>query len=527
MDQTMEKYNLEGKTSYTDNNFNICTYVKLFEYPPKPVFTFSPYDEDADIYDIISATKDIRGRIEQIEPINKVTLTDAEQIFNDKLNEVIESDDDSKINLFILPTGIGKTQFITNMTGSTVTIAAPTNKLKDEIAGRMKSNYVVTPELPEFDNEELNSRIRYFYSVGVPNKAIKVLYNMVEGIGLSGSSASDIEKATNYIDALQCSNNTDKTVLTTHNRILFTDYRPDTIIFDEDPLNHLIDIKQLLISDFNGLQYIFPELRQLVNFLELCCPGEIIETQKFNLDLDTLADKIPLRGLDSNIFDYFNSRFFIRDIQNSNIIHYVVKRDLPKNKKIIILSASLPLYMYQKLFGPELNVVDVSDVEQTGKIIQYTQKSCSRNSLNRYHEKISARVGDKKVITFKSFSGCFSNPVENMYFGNCSGYDTLTGQDIVVVGTPHRNNIEYLLTAKVLGIDFQMADAIMDEQKIEYNGFRFKFNCFNHSELRNIQLALIESDLIQAVGRARTLRTNATVELYSNFPLRISTEFIY
>jgi len=67
----------------------------------------------------------------------------------------------------------------------------------------------------------------------------------------------------------------------------------------------------------------------------------------------------------------------------------------------------------------------------------------------------------------------------------------------------------------------------MGYQKIEYNGFRFMFYCFDKEELRKIQLALIESDLVQALGRARTLRTNSTVELYSNFPLRISDEFIY
>ena len=67
----------------------------------------------------------------------------------------------------------------------------------------------------------------------------------------------------------------------------------------------------------------------------------------------------------------------------------------------------------------------------------------------------------------------------------------------------------------------------MSVQKINYNGFTFKMNCYDHEELRSIQLALIESDLIQAIGRARTLRTNATVEVYSNFPLRISREFIY
>ena len=64
-------------------------------------------------------------------------------------------------------------------------------------------------------------------------------------------------------------------------------------------------------------------------------------------------------------------------------------------------------------------------------------------------------------------------------------------------------------------------------QQIDYNGFRFKFNCFEHPESRKIQLSLIESDLIQAVGRARTLRTDANVEVYSNFPLRISDSFRY
>jgi hypothetical protein len=140
---------------------------------------------------------------------------------------------------------------------------------------------------------------------------------------------------------------------------------------------------------------------------------------------------------------------------------------------------------------------------------------------------MSDLVGDKPVITFKSFGEQFQNPVKEMYFGNCSGYDSMSGKDIVVVGIPHRNNIEYFLIAKVLGIDFKTTETTMSFQKIEYNGFRFKFNCFDNEELRSIQLTLIESDLIQAVGRARTLRTDATVEVYSNFPLRISDRFIY
>ena len=140
---------------------------------------------------------------------------------------------------------------------------------------------------------------------------------------------------------------------------------------------------------------------------------------------------------------------------------------------------------------------------------------------------ISEAVGHKKVITFKSFTDQFSNASKEMYFGNCSGYDTLAGESLVVVGTPHRNDIEYLLLAKVLGINFITLDTTMGLKEIDYNGFRFMFNCYDHSELREIQQGLIESDLIQAVGRARTLRTDASVKLYSNFPLKITHQFIW
>ena len=67
----------------------------------------------------------------------------------------------------------------------------------------------------------------------------------------------------------------------------------------------------------------------------------------------------------------------------------------------------------------------------------------------------------------------------------------------------------------------------MGYKEIEYNGFKFMFNCYDNLELRKIQLGLIESDLIQAIGRARTLRTDAKVEVYSSFPLRISDQFIW
>ena len=61
---------------------------------------------------------------------------------------------------------------------------------------------------------------------------------------------------------------------------------------------------------------------------------------------------------------------------------------------------------------------------------------------------------------------------------------------------------------------------------VKKNGFEFSFSTFNTDLsksgelLREIQFYLIESELVQAVGRARVLRMEATVHLFSNYPLK-------
>jgi hypothetical protein len=55
---------------------------------------------------------------------------------------------------------------------------------------------------------------------------------------------------------------------------------------------------------------------------------------------------------------------------------------------------------------------------------------------------------------------------------------------------------------------------------LEHNGFRFYFKTFENDDLREIQLQMIESELIQAVGRARVLRNDCIIEVYSNLPLQ-------
>lgn len=66
----------------------------------------------------------------------------------------------------------------------------------------------------------------------------------------------------------------------------------------------------------------------------------------------------------------------------------------------------------------------------------------------------------------------------------------------------------------------------MRYQEIEYNNCRFWFNAYDNKFLRDIQLWLINTELEQAVGRARLLRNKCTVYLYSNLPMK-QAEFFY
>ncbi|MEC3874613.1 hypothetical protein [Chryseobacterium salviniae] len=521
MKSIMNNFNKSGKTKYSKNNFAILPYVKHKEYNPIPVHRFSCRPEDLDIHDIITEVRNIRGRIEIVKRIENISLKEAEEKMISKFNEVISNEESCKTYIFSLPTAIGKTRLLENVENCIV--ALPTNHLKNEIKGRMNVNYTYSPDTIQFKDPFLNKKIEYFYQIGLPKKSMKTIRNVAEG--KYPSSKGDVQLALDYCSQLKLCDNPHITVLSTHKRIINSDHLlHKTVIFDEDPLNTLVEIKTTSIKDIAGVQYFYKPLKSVTDHLASLKEG-IYETPLFNIDQDDLFKFIDdKRILETNVFDFLNSKFFIK---HEDSIHYIMKKELPKNAKNIILSATIPIEFYKRLYpNIEFESIDIRNVEQVGKVIQYTGRSCSRSGLERYGQIISEEVGDKKVITFQKFKGLFKNPIQDIHFGNCSGYDYLSGKDLTVIGTPHRNNIEYFLLAKLMGVKFDYFKSPFRYQKIVYNGFKFMFNTFDNEELRNIQIHLIESDLIQAVGRARTLRNECIAEVYSGLPLSIADEFI-
>ena len=107
-----------------------------------------------------------------------------------------------------------------------------------------------------------------------------------------------------------------------------------------------------------------------------------------------------------------------------------------------------------------------------------------------------------------------------MHFGASYGLNRFSDCDIAVIGTFRRPGYYYaLLYSAITNATFSTVEE-MRNQLVEYNGQRFYFTTFNQNcPLRQLQLYFVESELIQAIGRARILTETNWVYVFSDFPI--------
>ena len=99
---TMEKFNSLGTTFYTDNNFNIFTYLKKVSYPSIPIYQFTTYPEDLDLHDIVSAVVDQRGHVEITSQAESIDLDVATKLMRDKFQNAMDEKELNKQFIKIL-----------------------------------------------------------------------------------------------------------------------------------------------------------------------------------------------------------------------------------------------------------------------------------------------------------------------------------------------------------------------------------------------------------------------------------------
>lgn len=538
MKRTMEDYNKlknnnPGSDIYHNRHLEVINQVNERKLFPQSLESFSLYQEDYIHKNIISCLINPRGVVFVNDPIEKISLQEGEKMFNDSFQRAMTSN--AQYTIIKAGVGIGKSHILKNI--DNIAIALPTHKLKDELFEEMNVDAFKIPELPIFESNKVNAQIKSLYQSGLRSEVMSLIHQ------LAYNDSPDQIIAKTYLNELYEAKNWEGTLLTTHERSLHEEMNHSTIIYDEDCIHSLVSQKSFNLTDFGLLLLKYPDLAIFFNecYQELqgAKKSMMYITPTYDLPIHLLIEKLKYEQSMSNFIEFFRSnRFYKEEFKDKKgqvhiTIHYCKFNALPNNKRIIILSATINQAFYQKVFPGQVEVIEIPEIENMGKVTQYTKYSNSRQSLKkREQDELLDKIGNKPVITFMSNTETLNQGYikENgklaIYFGNTRGYNDLKGKDMMVIGTPHINPIVYLFHAEYIGIDTNKIDQKMDYQTIQHNGMQFKFQTFNDPELRNIQLNLIEGELIQAVGRARTIRTDAQVQVYSNFPLTISDEYI-
>lgn len=537
MVETMKRYNKAGKTNYTTDKFTIPGYCTYMGYHPQKLDKYSPYAEDHVFEDLVSDfAKPRKGVIITREERPIAKLETVENAMDDLFKEFMASNEPG-ISILKVPTGIGKTERLVNLRG--VAIAAPTHKLKAEIGERMNVDNNVTQNLPVFNSRKLNIQIAQLYARGCHRQANSLIKLVAKG-QFSQAKMNDIREAAAYLENLSNLRKVSKesTIITTHERLFHSAFPQDKLIFDEDPEKLLFEINMFTMNDLENVTndtFIKAPttkaiLRDIKKLLEKSEPGIIYETPNEikQAGLEEKEEDLLEIEVKNNLNGFLRSSYFMRDKKNKAYIRYIILNPFPENKQVLLMSASISDYIYNTYFGKRIKrTVAFDKVESIGRIIQDTKFSFSRQSLDKKIPENIKNQNGFKILTYKEFQKDFDKMSSKLYFGNCAGYDELKGKDLIVLGTPHINPIKYLFIAAALGFDVNSMNQKMRFQEAERNGFGFKFNTYDDEVLQTIQMDLIEAELIQAVGRARTLREDCEVRVYSNLPLINTTEFVH
>lgn len=404
-------------------------------------------------------------------------------------------------------------------------IAAPTNLLKNELyenAMEMGIEVKVTPSLEEIKDEideDVWNRIQKMYRRGQYRLVQKYIQEKVE--------KEDIPCLKEYMEEREKLRKWKGCVITTHRYLLSMDKKKldafDSVIIDEDIIfkSVISNQEQITVSQLEKLKKktsdpeVLDKIKKLQKeFKKWSC----IEAESIEWDVD--EEDMPKVPFDLPSFCQAERFFFRRDDVEEDldegVFTFLKAADFP-GEKYIIVSATVNEQVCNMFFGEGADFYECKKAENKGTLKQYPQKSMSRSSIAK-DSGITGRLMERfgmdtsHTITFKKEN------IGDLHFGNTEGSNALEGEDILVIGTPYHAEFIYKLAAWSMGLDFD-EDEKMELQEVVYNGYRFRFTTFKDKGLRTIQLWMIESELEQAVGRARLLRKVCTVHLFSNFPL--------
>lgn len=500
---------------------NIKDY-KARGYKPMSCDHYCPHSDECIRSSNLISTARLYNRDVHRKPAQPpVSIEEASATLSTIVSDIYTSPDHD-IHLVLADCGIGKTEAILGLEG--VLIAAPTHRLKEEIAQRIQSSggdvYVIPP-LPDDLDGKHREAIERLYKTGAAFAAHAYLRRLAYG------GDPSIRKYLEAIDGVPSY----MTTVTTHARALSQPYPHRAIIFDEDPLlNGLLPISTAKMTDLLKFQRALNlksaddcfALGDFVDYIRTSPIRMMRDTPVLSLkrwrSLITEATRAIAAGdYDSAVVSMLFSTHFVKTDENT--ILFISRQNLPVSRKVIILSATASPDIYRLLYGDRIRVHRVPHVAYRGVLIQHRvpfSRSYIRSKPEALQE-LAATLGDTPVITFKEHAHLFRNCVA--HFGALEGLDTISG-DLAVIGTPHLPSEVYALLSYAMGRG-RTTTATMGYTQVEDENYRFWFPSYDSdADMRELQLWAVRSQLEQAIGRARLTRTRYHVDVYSNYPIR-------
>lgn len=516
-------------------------------HPQRCSSDFCPYYESCNQIGTILETLSNDRKIYRTED-TYYPLDEAVECLRKALEDAYASVDKG-VHLIKAQTSIGKTTQYINLIRehpeSRFIVAVPTNKLKRQVtedllaAGIAKDELFMT--LSVSDNPfflDIKEEIMGAHKRGIHNKTSQVLrafYNEIKNKPGMRAVAEDCKMLLEGVKAI----GNQQVVVTTH--AYFMQMPEDflkqfIILIDEDILqlqvfNQINTVSERCLNSLmvQGTKGYSDIARKILG----CKDNEYVRISQHS-ELHPLSEEqLEVIGClsDDNINDLQYAEAFVRKecpYTGMKLIKYFCPHKFPK-LKYIVLSATLNEEIYRKYFSDSIPVISYTtkSVAYKGKVVQYSYHSLGRRDLSQKMQVFDfvrelAKNTELEIITFKegvSINGVSRMNTQNLNFGNTTGINSLSGQDIGIVGTPYKVEEGYKLIACYLGSEVNSKE---DEhprlRRVDYKNTNFVIVTYKEPLLREIQLYALESELEQCVGRARLLRNDCTAYVLSTFP---------
>ena len=458
-------------------------------------------------------------------------------------------------------TGIGKTfqiiSLIKKYPNEKFIIAEPTCDLKNEVYDRITEDQEINDEIlnimsvkdAKFITKDEKEEYQAYHNSGMHRKGKRMISDKLKTVVKNRAYATEEIKELKSIRDAGKNLRQYRVVVTTHARILNMseeELRGYIIIIDEDILTQLLTgnhrISKACLEDIANSGV--PGYSSIAQNMLQAKKGVYVKVESTWKNLPEWENSNERYASDD--FDYFedDDQIIIEASENNNITDlremstyirkgdyyiYFCARYLPSNLAYVVLSATYDEKIYRDYFGEYLNIYVYPEcrAKYTGRLIQYTQYSFSRrvlaNNLEIYDfikNDENIKLGLKKEIIsfYREYEAKRAVNSIGVYFGRAIGLDGLKGKNIAIIGTPFDNPLGYELVCCHLYGPSVVNGQRMTRQRVKHKGKSFILNTYSQPDLQRYMLYVIDSKLEQCIGRARLLRENCTVYLFSSFP---------